>query len=163
MDNLEASVEILKIVVSHKSLEPSTLSEKTSKILETFREIYKQVSDTVVQVNLIKGDVSLTRQTVPEKLTDIESEASLNLDPELITKLVFFITASSSGGSAEIFNLASKSDQGGTFASGGEGSGGEGDSPYKEGSQNPGGKGGSQNEGGKGSQNPGGKGKLIDN
>jgi hypothetical protein len=135
MDNLEASVEILKIVISHESLDHLPLSEKTCKILESFREIYKQVSDSVVQVNPIKGDVSLTRQTVPEKLTEIEGAANLNLDPELITKLCFFITASSSGRSGEIPNLASRSDQVETFSDG------EGDTPYKEGSKKSGGKG----------------------
>lgn len=51
MNNLEASLEILKIVVAQEDFKNSNLEEKTHKISDLFQIIYKKLSETTGEVN----------------------------------------------------------------------------------------------------------------
>lgn len=52
MNNLEASLEILKIVVAQEDFKNSSLDETTNKITELFQIIYKKLSETTGEANL---------------------------------------------------------------------------------------------------------------
>ena len=59
MDKLEASIEILKIISSDKHFENLPFPEKTSKVIEHFEKIYKQLSKIT--------DEEITSETNPKE------------------------------------------------------------------------------------------------
>jgi len=63
MNNLEASLEILKLIVEKESFKGLSISEKTNQIMESFQIIYKQLLETTAEINL-QEDI-LNRKEAP--------------------------------------------------------------------------------------------------